>query len=156
MPIMIGLLLLPLIEIAGFVWIGPYLGVAPTIAFVVLSALLGMSLLRTQGVATLMRLRASLAAGETPVPTAIDGACRIAAGILLIVPGFFSDALALLLLLPPVRGVVVRAVMKHVRPVSGGLWTARFGGERPPPSGTIEGEFHEVAPRPSNLPPSKT
>src|SRR5271168_620490 len=106
MPVMILLLLWPLIEIAGFAWIGGAIGVGPTLAFVLLSGLIGLSLLRQAGLTTLMRLRASVEAGQTPMPAALDGAWRIFAGFLMVVPGFFSSALALLLLVPPVRIVL--------------------------------------------------
>ncbi len=90
MPTLIVLLGWPLLEIAGFVWIGPYLGVAGTVAFVVTSAIVGMALLRREGIGLLMRIRRDVAARVVPVPTAVDGACRIAAALLLVVPGFFS------------------------------------------------------------------
>src|ERR1700733_13824399 len=103
MSILVLLLLWPLIEIAGFAWIGGMIGVGPTIGFVLVSGLLGLALLREAGLATLMRLRASLEAGKTPVPAALDGAGRILGALLLVVPGFFSSAIGTLLLIPPLR-----------------------------------------------------
>lgn len=98
---------LPLIEIAGFVLIGPYLGVAGTLAEIILTGMLGLAIVRRQGFETLVRLRAAANAGETPLPVAVDGGIQVLAGLLLMVPGFFTDAIGLLLLIPPVRALAV-------------------------------------------------
>jgi UPF0716 protein FxsA len=107
------LLALPLIEIAGFVLIGPYLGVGGTLAEIVLTGMIGMAIIRQQGFETLIRLRAAVEAGETPLPVAIDGGAKVLAGLLLAVPGFFTDVIGLLLLIPPVRRLAI-------------AWTARW------------------------------
>jgi UPF0716 protein FxsA len=101
------LLAVPLIEIAGFVWIGPYLGVGGTLAEIVLTGMLGMAIIRRQGFETLVRLRQTATSGETPLPVAVDGGAQVFAGLLLAVPGFFTDAIGLLLLIPPVRALAV-------------------------------------------------
>jgi len=157
MPVMIVLLLWPLIEIAGFAWIGGAIGVGPTLAFVLVSGLLGMGLLRRAGIATLMRLRASVEAGETPVPAALEGAWRILAGILLVVPGFFSSALALLLLLPPVRALLTMLAARWVRSGGRGGWTVVTSSaiRRESSATVIDGEFHELTPKPPELPPQR-
>jgi len=151
MPVLAVFVLIPLIEIAGFVLIGPYLGVGGTLAFVVLSAVLGTSLLRSEGLATLRRLQSNIAAGATPVPAALDGACRIVAALLLVVPGFFSSAAGLLLLLPPVRRLVVRHLRAKVGPQGSVVWQFRRGGS----SRVIieSADYHEIVDRPPALPP---
>src|SRR5579862_1707378 len=116
------LILLPLIEIAGFVAIGPYLGVSGTLAFVIASALIGSWRLRREGIGMLRRLQISIAAGATPVPAALDSACRIVASLLLIVPGFISSAVGLLLFLPPVRRIVVHHLGVRIMPGGGMSW----------------------------------
>ena len=157
MPILLFLLLWPLLEIAGFAWIGGAIGVGPTLAFVVLSAVLGMVLLREAGLATLMQLRRRLEAGETPVPAALDGAWRLLAGLLLAVPGFFSSFLALPLLLPPVRALLTSLVARRLKTGQGGVWTVRFGKVGAPEAGptVIEGEFREVSGGRPELPPQR-
>ncbi len=156
MPVMIALLLWPLIEIAGFAWIGGTIGVGATLGFVLTSGLLGMALLRRAGIATLMRLRASVEAGEPPVPAALDGAWHFLAGILLVVPGFFSSIVAVVLLLPPVRALLTLLAARWVRPIPGG-WTLATGPAiRPQSSATvIEGEFRELIPKPPEPPPQR-
>ena len=157
MPIVFLFLLWPLLEIAGFAWIGGRIGVGPTIVFVVLSFFLGLAMLRREGLATLMRLRARLEAGETPVPAALDGAWRLLAGLLLAVPGFFSSFLALPLLLPPVRALLTSLVARRLKTGQGGVWTVRFGKVGAPEAGptVIEGEFREVSGGRPELPPQR-
>ncbi len=154
MPILMLLLLWPLLEIAGFAWIGGAIGVGPTLAFVVLSALLGMALLREAGLATLLQLRRRLEAGDTPVPTALDGMWRILAGLLLVVPGFFSSALAVLLLLPPVRTLLTAWLLRRVQ-AGGGIRIVGFGRPAPQETTIIEGEFRELPPEPPELLPRR-
>jgi UPF0716 protein FxsA len=152
MPILMILLLWPLLEIAGFAWIGGAIGVVPTLALVVLSFLAGLSVLRTAGLRTLMRLHAGARTGETPVAAALEGAWRILAGLLLVVPGFFSSALALLLLIPPVQRLLTLLLGQWLR-TSGRMQIMVFGGEaRPPVPAAIDGEFREVPPDRPQLP----
>jgi UPF0716 protein FxsA len=75
---------------------------------VVLSAVAGIVLIRVQGMQTLAKLTASLEAGGGAVEPLAHGALVLIAGFLLVVPGFFTDAVALLLLLPPVREALIR------------------------------------------------
>ncbi|HEV2676857.1 MAG TPA: FxsA family protein [Aliidongia sp.] len=106
------LLALPLIEIAGFVLLGPYLGVGGTLAEIILTGMIGMAVVRRQGFETLVRLRAAAQAGETPLPVAVDGGAQVLAGVLLTVPGFFTDAIGLLLLVPPLRQIAVTGALR--------------------------------------------
>ena len=108
------LMAVPLIEIAGFVWIGPYLGIGGTLAEIILTGMLGMAIIRRQGFATLVRLRAAATAGETPLPVVVDGGAQVFAGLLLAVPGFFTDAIGLLLLIPPVRRLAVAWALRRL------------------------------------------
>ncbi|HVJ55524.1 MAG TPA: FxsA family protein [Aliidongia sp.] len=146
MPFIWALLLAPFIEIAGFVWLGPYLGVGGTIAFVMLSAVLGFTLLRSQSLAMPLQLRRDLQAG-TALPAVIDGAGRVIADFLLIVPGFFSTALGLLLLIPPVRSLIGRFLRRRFEAAGGVIIRTQAG-----PSDVIEGEFRDVTPEPPTLP----
>ena len=119
------LLALPLIEIAGFVLIGPYLGVGGTLAEIILTGMLGMAVIRRQGFETLTRLRAATQAGETPLPVAVDGGARVLAGLLLTVPGFFTDAIGLLLLVPPLRRLAVTWMLRRLARAGAQVRTAR-------------------------------
>jgi len=132
------LLVLPLIEIAGFVWIGPYLGVGGTLAEIVLTGMLGMAIIRREGFETLLRLRAAAQAGETGLPVAADGGAKVLAGLLLAVPGFFTDAIGLLLLVPPIRAL---AIAWAARRLAGSVRVVRPEGAR---STVIETDYEIV------------
>jgi UPF0716 protein FxsA len=136
------LLALPLIEIAGFVLIGPYLGVGGTLAEILLTGIIGMAIIRRQGFETLVRLRSATQAGETPLPVAVDGGAKVLAGVLLAVPGFFTDAIGLLLLIPPIRRLAIGWA---------GRWLVRSGAQVhvSQPSavrGTIEADYEIIEP----------
>lgn len=111
----IGLLAcaLPFLEIAGFVWIGSKLGVVLTLVWVLGAMVAGLFLLRQTGMQAVGKLRAALAEGAEPGHSLLDAACFTAAAMLLIIPGFFSDALAVLLMLPAVRHWLLRRTAGH-------------------------------------------
>jgi len=90
-------LLLPLAEIAVFVWVGSALGVGATLALVLLAAFGGLAIVRAQGLAALRRARAALERDELPTAELFNGACLVAAGVFLLIPGFITDFLAVLL-----------------------------------------------------------
>ncbi|HXV32352.1 MAG TPA: FxsA family protein [Sinorhizobium sp.] len=94
---------LPLAEIAGFIVVGRELGLAVTLLLVLLSAVAGVVLLRIQGVSVLRRVEEATRTGTDPGLDVVGGALIFIAAILLIIPGFVSDAIGLLFLLPPVR-----------------------------------------------------
>jgi UPF0716 protein FxsA len=148
---------LPIAEIAGFVEIGGRIGVLATLAWVFLAAVAGVTVIRLQGVATALQVRAALARDELPARALFDGACVTLAGFLLLFPGFVSDAVAVLLLLPPLRGLLFTAIARRVRThVQVDIRTGPGGRER---GVIIEGEFEAVDPEdaretpPRRLPP---
>jgi UPF0716 protein FxsA len=105
--------LLPFLEIAGFVWLGGKLGVGLTLLWVIAAMMAGLALLRHTGLQAVGRLRAALAEGKEPGHSIIDAACFAAAGILLIIPGFVSDLLAVILTLPVTRHWLLRRTAAH-------------------------------------------
>ncbi|HEY3146325.1 MAG TPA: FxsA family protein [Dongiaceae bacterium] len=105
--------LLPFLEIAGFVWLGGKLGVGLTLLWVIVAMVAGLALLRHTGLQAVGRLRAALAEGKEPGRSIIDAACFAAAGILLIIPGFVSDLLAVILMLPVTRHWLLRRTAAH-------------------------------------------
>jgi UPF0716 protein FxsA len=104
---------LPFLEIAGFVWLGSKLGVALTLLWVIGAMIAGFVLLRHTGLQAVGRLRAALAEGREPGHSIIDAACFAAAAMLLIIPGFVSDALAAILILPITRHWLLRRTAAH-------------------------------------------
>jgi UPF0716 protein FxsA len=99
---------LPIVEIALFIVVGGAIGVLPTLLLVILAAVAGLGVIRMQGMNALGRLEAAVDRGEDPVGPIADGALKVIAGLLLVVPGFLTDAVGLLLLLPPVRRALMR------------------------------------------------
>lgn len=115
-----GLLLLaafigvPLLEIAVFIQVGQVIGLWPTLATVVLTAVIGTWCLRAQGLATLARARAQIDQGALPTRELFDGACLLIAGALLLTPGFVTDTVGFLLFLPPVRDFLRQVLSKYI------------------------------------------
>ncbi|MCO5161470.1 MAG: membrane protein FxsA [Mesorhizobium sp.] len=114
-------LLLPLLEIAGFVVVGSRIGALATVGLVIASALLGVVLLRIQGLGALRRAQALTQAGGTPDREIVHGAMIVLAGLLLIVPGFITDVFGLLLFLPPVRDLAWNAFRARIVVVGTGF-----------------------------------
>lgn len=96
-------ILLPALEIAAFIAVGRAIGVLPTLGLIFLTSLAGIMLLRAQGLGLLERLRRGLRAGESPEAPLVHGAMIAIAGLLLIIPGFITDAIGFLLFIPAVR-----------------------------------------------------
>ncbi|MFQ5624538.1 MAG: FxsA family protein, partial [Paracoccaceae bacterium] len=131
----------PIVEIALFIEIGGWLGLFPTLAVVVLTAMAGTALVRQQGLATLARLQHSLSRGEDPVGHIAHGALILVAGVLLLTPGFFTDALGIAFLIPAIRQALIAwgaaRLAARVHVWAGG--TAH--GPRHDTAGAIDGEF---------------
>ena len=149
---------LVLAEIASFVIVGQWVGVLGTLLLVVLAALLGVTLLRRQGGEALAQMRGTLRTGRDPRPALLRGGFRLVAALLLIVPGFLGDVVALLLLLPPVqRALAKRFARQGARIVA--LRTESFTAAappeaRPPRDRVVDAEWEEIPPhqRPTHRP----
>ncbi|MDR9808555.1 FxsA family protein [Rhizobium hidalgonense] len=107
------ILLLPLAEIAGFVIVGRAIGLWLTLALVMLGFVLGMILLRRQGIGILRRMSSEGRNGVMPGRELLQPAMNVIASLLLIIPGFITDVIAILILIPPVRDFVWRWVAKR-------------------------------------------
>ncbi len=160
MPILLLLFIgVPIAEIALFIEVGDLIGLWPTLATVVVTAVVGTALVRAQGMATLARVRSELEQDRLPVADMVTGVCLLVAGALLLTPGFLTDAIGLALLIPPLRAILAHGAFRylrsrgsvHVHTAGGG---ASAGGARGPygprrgPDGkpVIDGEFEEVDP----------
>ena len=145
------LLLLPIVEIAVMIQVGTWIGAGPTVLLIVAAFFAGSLLLRRQGLATLRRAQETLDRGELPVGAVFEGFCVVAGAILLMIPGFLTDVLAILLLVPFLRDALGRWLLDRVR-ASGSIrvWTAGTGAGGPagtPRTGqVIDVEYTEVAP----------
>jgi UPF0716 protein FxsA len=117
----------PLVELALIVQVATSVGVANTIGLLIAVSLVGAWLSRREGLSVLRRIQAALNRGELPSREVADGGLILFAGALMIAPGFVSDALAILLLLPPTRAVVRTAVLRYVARRGTIAVTSRFG-----------------------------
>ncbi|MDX2308050.1 MAG: FxsA family protein [Hyphomicrobium sp.] len=116
MPIVLSLALLayPIAEIALFITVGQAIGLLPTLLIIVITAIVGMLVIRQQGFAGMEKVGRDLRAGRPPVDAMADSVLTILAGLFLVAPGLLTDVAGLLLLLPPVRAFVRRAVGSDV------------------------------------------
>lgn len=138
-------LAVPLIEIALFIQVGGLIGLWPTLAIVVLTAIAGTYLVRSQGLAVLGQVRSSFEELNDPTEPLAHGAMVLFSGALLLTPGFFTDAVGFALLFPPVRSAVYRYIRARVN-----VRTVQYGRSQEPPrhpgGQTIDGEYEEVPP----------
>lgn len=142
MPALVIFVLLPLVEIAIFIAVGGRIGVGPTLALILASAVLGVAILRGQQARALAMMQGGL--HVAPGTFLAQGAFRVLAGILLVLPGFLTDALGLILLVPPLQRAIVRAIGARATVASATVW--RQGD-------IVEGEFTVRDPGRDPLPP---
>lgn len=129
------LFLFAYIEISLFIRVAAVFGVAITLLLVVFTSCIGVSMVRNQGVKTFIQMQQKMAAGESPAAEMVKSVSLVLAGFLLLVPGFFSDFLGLLLLLPPVQKHLTVKLMPHLH-----IWRSQPGAH-PPGGNTFEGEY---------------
>src|ERR671937_2663654 len=103
-------IVLPIAEIYVIIKVGEAIGVLPTIALLIVDGFLGAALARSQGRAAWRRFNRALAEGRAPTTEVFDGAMVIVGGAFLLAPGFITDGLGLLLLIPPTRALLRRTV----------------------------------------------
>lgn len=145
---------LPFIEIAGFVVIGGRLGLGITLLWMLAAGMLGLSLIRHGGLNALTRLQTALNEQREPGHSLIDGAVMVVAGVLLIVPGFFSDLLALILVLPVTRNFLLRRAATHFETrIYRSSGNPGGGAQMQSRHTVIEGEFEIIEPGDDASPP---
>lgn len=127
----------PLVEIYILIKVGGVLGAPLTVFLVVFTAVLGALLLRFQGLYTFRRVQSTLARGELPTVAMLEGVVLLLAGALLLTPGFFTDTIGFLALVPPLRRKLIWKLIER------GLPGPTAGGPTPNQQGPriIEGEF---------------
>lgn len=163
MWLFVAFLTVPIIEIALFIQVGGWIGLWPTLAVVILTAVAGTVLMRSQGSHAWREIQRSFAELRDPTRPLAHGVMILAAGMLLLTPGFFTDAVGLLLLVPAVRDMVMRQIGRRIqmRRVEMRTATMRREPHRPPyGGGVIDGEYFVPGetpgpdrPAPPDLPP---
>jgi UPF0716 protein FxsA len=112
-PLLFLFIVVPIAELAVIIQVGQEIGVLWTIAILVADSILGSMLMRSQGRAAWRRFNDALQAGRPPAREVLDGVLVIFGGALLLTPGFITDILGLLFLLPPTRAVVRRVLVRR-------------------------------------------
>lgn len=154
MPLLLIFIILPMIELAVLIKVGSHIGVLWTLLLIFLTAIIGVTLLRAQGLATLMRASRKLEEGSVPAQELAEGFLLALSGALLITPGFVTDTFGFLLLVPSVRKAMVGSVLKMLQVRAFGSMRGTVYGERDVPpqndprihrnangSNTIDGEY---------------
>ncbi len=108
-------IVLPIAEIYVIVKVGEAIGILPTLALLIVDGFVGAAVARSQGAATWRRFNEAIAAGRVPTKEVLDGAMVIVGGAFLLAPGFITDVIGLLLLLPPTRALFRGLVTRMAR-----------------------------------------
>ncbi len=98
-----------------FIQVGDLIGLWPTLATIVITAVVGTAILRHQGLATIAKAQSSLDHGQLPLDSVLHGLFLLIAGVLLLTPGFLTDAVGFAFLVPPVRMSIARKVLSMIR-----------------------------------------
>jgi UPF0716 protein FxsA len=111
----IAFLLVPIVELWLFVEVAGWVGFLPALLWVIAVGFAGAWLVRREGIGALARANRKVASGALPTDELIDGILIVVAGALMLTPGFLTDAVGVLLLLPPTRAIVRRALRSRFR-----------------------------------------
>ena len=133
-------IIVPIVEMWLLIQVGGFIGAVPTIAAVLLTAVIGLAMLRRQGLSTLLRVNQRMESGELPAQEMLEGIVLAVSGALLLTPGFFTDAIGFAGLTPVLRLWLVRRLVGRVNVFQGGV----VGGavyREDKSHDTLEGEF---------------
>jgi len=110
---------IPAIEIGLFMWAGSHIGVLPVVLIILLTGLIGIALVKQQGIETWKKVQFSIYNQEPPGDHILDGICILIGGVFLLAPGFFTDLLGFLLVLPwtriPFKQFMYKQMMKKMK-----------------------------------------
>ena len=123
-------LLFPALELVVLIKVGGYIGALNTLALVILGMVAGMAVVRRQGFRTMLKAREKMAHGEMPALEMLEGLMIALGGVFLMIPGFITDFFGVVLLIPPLRKVLLRRMIKS------GRWQAQQS------STTFEGDYY--------------
>ena len=145
--LLIAFLAVPIIEIYLFFQVGGIIGAGWTILIVIATAIIGATLLRQQGLATWTRLNQSIAQGQLPPTVLVEGILLLLSGAFLLTPGFFTDAIGFLFLMPPVRKYLASYLLSRGVFMASSMHSTYSAQVTPEShsqhSNVIEGEFEE-------------
>jgi len=142
---LITFITVPLVEMIILIEVGGLIGAIPTVGLVVLTATIGLWLLKLEGLATLARVQEKLNQGQIPETELLEGIMLLVGGALLLTPGFVTDAIGFTCLLPGLRRPIARWIIRQGVFKAMKLSGSAFRTDRPSQTGgtTIDGEFIE-------------
>lgn len=115
MPILLTMfIIIPIAEIIVFIKVGEQIGLLATIGLAIITAIIGTSLLRHQGLSVLQNAQKALDEGRIPVDSVIDGICLLIAGAFLLTPGLITDTIGFLLFIAPLRRNIAKYIFKYI------------------------------------------
>jgi len=133
-------LVIPIMEVYLLIQVGSVIGAGWTVLLVVLTAIIGVNLLRQQGLSTLMRANQIMSQGQIPAMEMMEGLFLAVGGALLITPGFFTDAIGFICLLPYTRRAIIRYLLLNSTITAS--YSVHQQKQSREESRTIEGEYH--------------
>jgi UPF0716 protein FxsA len=143
-------LLMPILEIAGFIVVGKALGVWLTLALILFTSFLGLVILRSGGLGMMRNLQNASRTGGEPAQAIVNGGMRVIAGILLFLPGFITDTIGLLLLIPGFRSLIWKSFGPRIVVASSFKGRGFRPGAQGEPSAKVvdldEDDFHRDGP----------
>lgn len=148
-------IIIPVTEIMLLMKVSQFIGAWSTVGLVLLTAFVGVNLLKRQGLSTLSRFQQRLQSGQIPAQEMVEGMLIAFSGALLLTPGFITDAIGFTCLLPPVRALIAKRILRSGHGFVGmGGFTSQsgFGQQKGPfdKGETIDGEYRdETDPKPS-------
>lgn len=142
-------IVVPVVEMVILIQVGGLIGALPTVALVVLTAVIGVALLKREGMETLARLQKRLSVGELPTTELLEGVMLIVGGALLLTPGFVTDSIGFICLIPYFRRPLAQLMIRKglIDAVPRFFTSANSGGR------TFEGEFRSEDGDTDRLPP---
>ena len=148
MPFFIIFILIPLLEVSVFIALSDYIGLGTALLLALLTAITGGAIVKHQGIQTFFAAQKSLNQGAIPSKELFDGLCLIAAGAMLITPGFVTDTLGFLLLVPNVRTFLKEKLVNSKKFQSANFQTNFYENETfyaaPKDRNVIEGEYETI------------
>jgi len=150
MWLLIAFIAVPLIEIGLFIQVGGFIGLWPTLLIVLVTAIIGSRLVRSQGLREIANIKGSINEFSDPTEPLANGAMILFAGALLLTPGFFTDIIGFSLLVPPVRAAVFKQIRSRVKVADFSMHTNVHTQQtysrdpRAPQDRVIDGEFEDV------------
>tara|TARA_A100001037_G_C15136397_1_gene631399 strand:+ start:233 stop:736 length:504 start_codon:yes stop_codon:yes gene_type:complete len=148
--ILLIFIFVPIVEIAVFIQLGSEIGLWNTVLLILLTAIIGTWLLKNQGMATLQRAQETIRKQVFPVTEVFDGLCLALAGVLLLTPGFVTDAVGFLLFFPQLRVILRTQIWTRLaNSQNAHIWmnSENSGSPERENVNTIDGAFREVEPK---------